>query len=661
MTHDGHRVWFCDLSTQSDDGVAAQVLSTIDSTAGSGGATLDRVAERLGPGRATLILDNCEHVLDSVRAVADGLLDRRPELSIIATSRDVIGVSAERLVRLDGLEGGEPDSPAVQLFMHRGGQLGAIEETDDNRSIAVEIVDRLDGLPLALELAATRLVSATPAELLDALDDQLAVLRGGPPPERHATMERTIDWSYQLLSPPEQQVLAELTVFRAPFRLEAAVEILEIDRAAGGLESGGETIDGVAELIHRLVQRSMLSPLYGPGGTRFRLLEPIRQFIERRAGTGSNPERQARHAVYFANRVIALARLLHTSDEPAAAAALTTEWPDVARAIRWGIDARRPDVAMEPLARLGFHIRWQQRTEAYGWLEEGLETLEVPAQLRSEALAVVALGAWTDGDRDRLTELHRQARSLADTGVRGAMLDLFADFHSDDPELLVERSDAFLKVAEADDDPAWIEVASAFRLTAWAILDPDSDQTEQAAEALARLAQRSPWPSGQSWRLLSELTLAVRRGQVTTAAEIADEIAVAAAVNGTPFFVQTAGPLLGGLGQGDADQRLSSAAEAVKLIVETGEGVNYALSFRSAAIALHAAGHLATAARIVGFTTTIDAPGHMAEVITAEFDNVVTDLRRTLGGDEYAHLAELGRRLSPKAAADLVVERSAVA
>ena len=644
----GQHVWFCDLATQTGSGVAAAVLSVVDSTAGSGGATAERIAERIGPGRATLTLDNCEHVLDHVRTLVNDLLDLRPDLSIVATSREVLGLADERLVRLDGLRGGAPDSPAVQLFIRRGGQLGAITDTDEDRSIAVRIAEQLDGLPLALELAATRLASASAAEVLAALDDQLAVLRGDPSGERHSTMERTIDWSYQLLSPTARRVLGRLTVFRSPFRIDAATSVLAADGT-----------DDTAEQVHRLVQSSMLSPAHGPHGTRFRLLEPIRQFVDQRIDRPSMSDLHARHAEYFAERVKTLARLLHSSDERGATAALTAEWPDVAASIRWGLDAARPDVAVEPLVQLGFHIRWQQRTEAYGWLEEALEHLDLAPELRRDALVVVALGAWTDGDLARLAELHHQARKLGDTGVRGAMLDLFADLHSDDPRRLVERADAFHRAACADDDPAWVEVASAFRLTARAIGDPDGDETAEVADELASVSRGSLWPSGRSWRLLSELTWAVRQGRAVDATAIADEIAVEAAAGGTPFFVQTAGPLLGGLRKGPVDQRLKGAAEAVRLTVATKEEVNYALSFRSAAITLHAAGNLATAARIVGFADTLDPPGHMAGVVTAEFDQVVDDLRRTLGADEYAHLVALGRRLTPASAANLVVDAAA--
>ncbi|MDH3301509.1 MAG: winged helix-turn-helix domain-containing protein, partial [Acidimicrobiia bacterium] len=359
LGEDGHDIWFCDLAAQDGDGVASEVLDVVDSTAGSGGVSIDRIAERPGHGRTTLFLDNCEHVIDAVRTLADGLLDRLPNLSIVATSRDVIRLPEERLVRLAGLRGGDPHSPAVQLFMRRGGQLGTMTGTDEDRKIAVRIVDRLDGLPLALELAATRLTSASPSEVLDALDDQLAVLRGGPGSERHSTMERTIDWSYRLLSPEEQQVLSELSVFRSPFRLDAATYVVEAE--------------GVAEFVHRLVQCSMLSVVQGSHGTRFRMLEPIRQFIEERSEEGGLIGLRTRHAEYFAERIATLARLLHTSDEPVAAAALTAEWPDVVDTVRWGLDAGRPDIAVEPLVRLGFHIRWQQRTEAYGWLEAGLK------------------------------------------------------------------------------------------------------------------------------------------------------------------------------------------------------------------------------------------------------------------------------------------------
>ena len=643
---DDHDVWFCDLVAQTDEGVAAKVLSVVDNTAGTSAATIDRLVDRIGDVRTTLILDNCEHVLAGVRSLTEALLDRLTELTIITTSREVLGALDERVVRLTGLQGGEPDSPAVQLFMQRGGEQGVLDDSAGSRQAAIQIADRLEGLPLALELAASRLASASPSELLGALDDQLALLRGGPGLDRHSTMEQTIAWSYDLLTTEEQRVLCALSAFRAPFRLDAATHVVEIE--------------GLAEHLHRLVQCSMLARIGDANGTRFRLLEPIRQFVTQQTDADVELRLSQQHAGYFAQRVGSLAQALHTSDEPMAAAALTAEWPDIAAAVRWGLESKRPDIAVQPLVDLGFHIRWQQRNEVYGWLESALERLDLPEALRRDALVVVALGAWTDGDLDRLAALHDEARAIGPTGVRGALLDLFSDFYCDDAAQLIKRADGLLTAAEAAEDPSWIEIASAFRLTARAAANPEHEETVQVAAELDRLSERSVWPSGRSWRLLAQLTWAVRRGQTEAAEGFASSIAAQSEANGTPFFVQTAGPLLGGLNRGRTDQRLDSAAEAVRLIANGEEQVNYSLAFRSAAIALHAAGHLATAARISGFVGGLEGGGHMLEVMTSEYDDVVAALTQSLGADEFAHLCRLGRRLDAGSAAELVVECSSL-
>jgi predicted ATPase/DNA-binding winged helix-turn-helix (wHTH) protein len=642
-----HEVWFCELTAQSDETVAAEVLSVVDNTAGTGGATIDRIVDRIGTGRATLVLDNCEHVLAGVHPLVEALLDRLARLSIIATSRQVLGGLDERVVRLSGLRGGEADSPAVRLFVQRGVEQGVLDDSTDSRLAAIEIVDRLEGLPLALELAASRLASTSPHELLDALDDQLRLLSGGPGSHRHSTMERTIAWSYDLLSAAERRVLSELSVFRAPFRVDAAARVVEIEALANHLQ--------------HLVQCSMLARIATPNGTRFRLLEPIRQFVARQIDGDAEPGLGERHAEYFSERVGSLAQALHTSDEPIAAAELTTEWPDVVAAVRWGLEAERPDLAVRPLVALGFHIRWQQRTEAYGWLEDALDRLDLCPDLRRDALVVVALGAWTDGDRDRLAALHAQARIIGPTGVRGALLDLFSDFYSEDATRVVHRADELLQAAEEDGDPAWIEIASAFRLTARAMACPEGDETAHVAAELDRLSERSLWPSGQSWRLLAQLTWAVRRGQTGTAERIAAMIAADSEANGTPFFVQTAGPLLAGLGQAGIAQQLDRAAKSVKLTAHAEEQVNYSLAFRSAVIALHAAGHLATAARVAGFVQSLEGGGHFLQVMTAEYDDVVEALSRSLGSDEFAHLSQLGRGLDARSAAELVVVCSSMA
>jgi hypothetical protein len=160
---------------------------------------------------------------------------------------------------------------------------------------------------------------------------------------------------------------------------------------------------------------------------------------------------------------------------------------------------------------------------------------------------------------------------------------------------------------------------------------------------------------------LAQLTWAVRRGDTEAAERFATEIADASSANGTPFFVQTAGALLGGLERGGIVQRLDRAAEAVWLTANADEQVNFALAFRSAVITLHAAGHFATAARISGFVSSLEGGGQMLAVITSEYDDVVDTVTRSLGADEFAHLSRLGRRLDARSAAQLVVECSSLA
>ena len=638
-------VWFCDLTRATDHGVASVVFGSLSGSAGAADVSVDRLAELLGPRAGVLVLDNCEHVVHEARALLEDLLQRSPGLAALATSRESLQCLGERVVHLDGLDAAGQESPGVEMFMRRAAEVAELVDDADSRAVARQIVQRLDGLPLAIELAVPRLTSCTPTELLRQLDDQLTVLTSSRAGDRHATMSDAIAWSFDLLTTGEQHLLSELSVFRSPFRLEAATDVVGTGP--------------VAETLHRLVRASMLTSVRGPLGTRFRMLEPIRQFVAQRLDPVCLDPLRSRHAEHFAERVVALARALHTSDEPVAAAALTAEWPDVAEAVHWGLALGRPEIAVEPLVRLGFDIRWQQRSEAYGWLEVALDRLDLEPDLRREALVVVGLGAWTDGDLDRLATLHARAREIGPTGVRGAMLDLFADFYSDDPATMVARSAAFRRAAEAGDDPTWIEVSAAFQLTAAALASPDGDETVRVAESLARLSRGSLWPSGRSWRMLSELTWAVRRGRAATAERIAEELAVEAAANGTPFFVQTAGPLLGGLEQGSVEQRLDSAADGVRLIAETGEQINYSLAFRSAVIALHAAGHLATAVTVAGFVESLDGAGYMIEVMTAEYDDVVDDLEHSLGHEEFTRLAGRGHRLSAPAAAQLVVERAA--
>ena len=203
---------------------------------------------------------------------------------VLATSREGMAIDGEQLVALPPLDAGKPgeeiqrllQTDAISLFAERARRVKSdFALTHDNAEAVVEICQRLDGVPLAIELAAARVIALSPAELLRRLDRRFQVLAGGRrgAVERHATLRAAIDWSYELLDPAEQRLLARISVFSGGCTLEAIEEICSgdpVDR------------DAVMDLVTGLVSRSLVVAEDRPLGTRYRLLETIRQYGEQR-------------------------------------------------------------------------------------------------------------------------------------------------------------------------------------------------------------------------------------------------------------------------------------------------------------------------------------------------------------------------------------------
>jgi predicted ATPase/tetratricopeptide (TPR) repeat protein len=288
--------------------VADAIAESLDLRALPGGAVLDALTEELAPLELLLVLDNCEHVLGASAAAADALLRSAPRLTILATSREPLRVSGEVVFRVPSLAIPDPEASsdpgqllryeAVRLFVERAAAVAPAFELDLASAPAVaRICHRLDGLPLALELAAARIDALAPAALAERLDDRFRLLRATsrPAPTRQQTLEATLHWSHDLLAPEEAILFRRLAVFAGGFALEAVEEI----DSGGGLER-----DQIADVLARLVEKSLVAVDDRDGARRYRLLETIRAYAAARleeAGERGNVE--LRHAKWLTDLV----------------------------------------------------------------------------------------------------------------------------------------------------------------------------------------------------------------------------------------------------------------------------------------------------------------------------------------------------------------------
>jgi len=282
-------VWFVDLTSISDDSEFCALLASVVGMELGGGDPIEELVDFVAPQPMLIVLDNCEHVVDACADFTEALISRQGNAAVLATSREWLDVDGERTYLLRSLDTDGPDAPAVQLFEQRASAVDAsFAVTASNIGAVQEVCNRLDGIPLAIELAAARVTVLPPAELAAGLDDRFRVLTGGRRRQRQRTLETTIDWSYDLLDNTERDAFASLGVFVGSFDLDAAAAVCGVPRAVA------------VDLAEALLSKSLIT---GASQGRFRLLETLKAYAEDRLfDLGMATETRDRHLDHFIER-----------------------------------------------------------------------------------------------------------------------------------------------------------------------------------------------------------------------------------------------------------------------------------------------------------------------------------------------------------------------
>ena len=330
--------WLVDLAAvNTADAVPFAVASGVGLEAPDSDDVIDHLAARIGRQRRLVIVDNCEHLLEAAGDAIEQLVAACPNVHVLATSREPVMVRGERLTAVASLSSAD----AIDLFLDRAAAEATGLTFDEIQHAAVEeLCERLDRLPLAIELAASRLRAHTPVELLAAIDERLRLLVGGRRSrmERHQTMRGTLDWSYDLCDPIEQHVFDRLCVFPSSFDLSGACAVASTD-----------TIDDIEvhDAVARLVDRSLVTRTQGPGGvSQFRLLETMRAYgREHLQHHDVADDVRERHARWTVAHVTNLLPKWYGPDPETATARLRTLMPDAAVGIDWCLDHERWDSA----------------------------------------------------------------------------------------------------------------------------------------------------------------------------------------------------------------------------------------------------------------------------------------------------------------------------
>jgi len=363
--------------------------------------TIEAVVDAIGSRGVLVVMDNCEHVIDASAGIAESLLRRCPRLSILATSREALGVPGETAWLVPPMR----DDEAVQLFLERAQSvLPSFTLTAANRDAVLEICRRLDGIPLAIELAAARVRVLSPQQIAERLVDAFAVLAGGSRTAlaRQRTLRGAIDWSFALLTAPEQQLLLRLSVFAGTFSIDAVEAICT-----------GAPLDDASVLdeLSGLVDKSLVMMEVDGDDARYRLLETVRQYADERLRASTEHavlrERHATHFLGLAER--AEPRLFGGADDPLLVATLAKDTGNLRTAFEW-CEADPSRIEWQLRGAYGLHWFWFAR----GQFDEGRLRLRAAQRhaanqalpMRLRGLSMLALGhmhVWQGNPHDALT------------------------------------------------------------------------------------------------------------------------------------------------------------------------------------------------------------------------------------------------------------------
>jgi predicted ATPase/class 3 adenylate cyclase len=396
-----HGVWLVELAPVGDpDAVVAAFATTLSIPGQPGMTLLASVVDWLRGRRALLIVDNCEHVLSAAAEVVGAVLASCPTVTVVATSREPLGVPGERVHRVVGLD---PAGEGVELFCARAAAADDAFSADQRDTATIATICRhLDGLPLAIELAAARVTSLSPQDVLDRLTDRFRLIHSSQRhgPGRHQTLRATVDWSYQLLLDQERLLLNRLSVFAGGFDLSAATAVCR-DTTLVDVE--------LVDLLGSLVDKSMVVVQRGEAGVQYRLLETLRQYAEERlVETGDNADMRDRHLRHFVDLAERTRQRWTSVHQPDADAIFERDWDNLRAAHAWAITSGRLDAADAIVAATGPHALCRVRHEHGDWAARTLDADGAGCDPSATAFGWAAYWTYAGGDAEHAVAVARR-------------------------------------------------------------------------------------------------------------------------------------------------------------------------------------------------------------------------------------------------------------
>jgi predicted ATPase/DNA-binding SARP family transcriptional activator len=377
-------------------------------------AATERLVEVIADRRVLLVLDNCEHLVQEVANLVDSLLAACPRLRVLTTSREPLSIPGEHLHQVGPLGLPPVDStddgyPSVQLFVDRARAVRPdFAITDNNREAIAEICRRLDGMPLAIELAAARLRALTPQQIVERLTDRFRLLTSGSRTAlpRHQTLRAVVEWSWELLDPDEQAVARRLSLFSGGATLEAAEHVCR---------GPGLPPEAVLGVLASLVDKSLVEAAADDRSVRYRMLETVKAYgAEQLAESGESDQVRQAHTAYFRHLLQQASPKLRTGEQLQWIARLDADNENLLDALRTSVDLGDAGTALELVSVLGEYWNMRGRpAEAVSWFEAAL-AVEGPARPldRAYTLMMYSLGTLSNGE-DPSASFTRAIRGLA--------------------------------------------------------------------------------------------------------------------------------------------------------------------------------------------------------------------------------------------------------
>ncbi|MFG1783430.1 ATP-binding protein [Rhodococcus oryzae] len=605
-------VWLVELGELRDPTLVVELVAAgVGVQNRSARPLLEVLVEVLYPSTGLLVLDNCEQLIEAVTELAKALLTTCPKLRILVTSREPLSIGGESVIRVSPLTTPPADHPlslrksthfdAVSLFAERASfVLPDFELTGDNVDTVAQICARLEGLPLAIELAVARLRVLSPEQILQRLTDRYTLLTRGRrnAPSRQQTLQMCIGWSYDLCTPAEQQLWARLSVFAGSLDLEAAEAVCADD------EADQDVVDTLASLV----DKSILIREQSRGGVRFRLLDTVRDFgRDKLDHTGQRLALRRRHHDWYLQLALDADDAWMSPNQLEWTARLARDLPNVREALEFSLSGSGESVLRIAAAMNQFWVSRGLLSEGRRWLDRALaRTSDKSSADRAKALYAVAVIAATQGDLAAATARIEEGRAL--------------DARQEDPlwHVFVAISDGYVALHRGD-------------------VDQDLTPLEEAVEdSRAR---------GEFKRLVEALLLLglsrQARGQIAEALACHEEMLAITRAHGETVYRSYAlwSIALTARGQGDNDRAVHCLEESLRLIRLADDPVSAVICLQALA---SIAGEQHDARRAAVLMGASDALGRTVGTVTLRFpelianpDEFTRDISRALGVHQF--------------------------